>query len=142
MKTIEIYSLCVKVVLFLQKNGQLKRDELLYLVALSDFYKDNTMLSKNIKNINSLNLYTRLLNEAIALLLATKMVIFYGNRLHLSVIGQIFSQLTIENSINKNLIDKINYISDNYSCKEKLSKVYDELVEVFIFNNLGGNNEN
>lgn len=138
MNNIEIYSLSVKICLFLYKNKSLDRESLLYLVSLSDFYHDNTMQSKNIKNINSLTYYTNILNQSIAILLATKLIDFNERCFELTISGQIFSENIIKAKENKVLIQKIEYISTNYDCKSNLSKVYEEMVSKFILNKLGG----
>ena len=132
MNNIEVYSLCVKICLFLYKNKSLDREGLLYLVSLSDFYHDNTMQSKNIKNINSLTYYTNILNKSIAILLATKLIELHERIFELSISGCIFSENIINNKENKGLIQKIEYICSNYNCKENLSRVYEEMVSKFI----------
>lgn len=142
MNKVETFSLCVKITLFIDKNIKLKKDELLYLISLSDFYKNEAMLSKNIKNINSLNYYTSKINESIAYLLATNMLTFYGKFFILTAKGKIFINKIYQNPINEELIKKVEFVSKTYNCKDSLDKIYDELVKKFILSNLGGNNEN
>lgn len=142
MNKIETFSLCVKITLFIDKNLKLKKDELLYLISLSDFYKNDAMLSKNIKNINSLNYYTSKINDSIAYLLATNMLTCYGEFFILTAKGKIFINKMYQNPINEELIKKVEFISKTYNCKDSLDKIYDELVKKFILSNLGGNNEN
>lgn len=142
MKKIEIHSLCVKIVLFLNYRI-LKKDELLYLISLSDFYYHDTMSSKNIKNINSLSYYTKAMNEALALLLATNMITFYGDMFKLSAKGKVFNHNLMHNNLNTDLIKKINYIVKQFGDMGNLDKIYDELVNKFILKNVGGEyNEN
>ncbi len=142
MKKFEIYSLCVKIVLFLDIYTELKKDELLYLISLSDFYNNDTMQSDNIKNINSLSYYTRQINESVAILLATRIIVFYGSDFHLSATGQVLANEIRNNKINENLIKKVIYVSKNYNCKSNLDSVYNELVKKFILKNIGDRNEN
>ncbi len=138
MKKIEEYSLCVKICLFLYKNHRLNKEELLYLISLSDFYYDNSMKSKNIKNINSLTYYTNILNKSIAILFATKLISYCGESFELTASGNIFSENVFAFEKNKFLIEKIEYISSNYNCKDSLVKIYEEMVSKFIINKLGG----
>lgn len=138
MNDIEIFSLCVKIVLFINKNYELKRNPLLYLISLSDFYFEDTMLSKNIKNINSLNYYVLKINDSLACLLATNMIVFHGESLQLTSKGKIFVEKLLKNSINKDLLKKVDFISKNFNCDENLDKIYDELVNRYIKCNLGG----
>ena len=55
MNKIDVYALCVKIMLFLNKNSCLSKSNLLYFISLSDFYVDGSMQNNNIKNINSFN---------------------------------------------------------------------------------------
>lgn len=142
MRRYEIYSLCMKIVLFLDVHKELKKDELLYLVSLSDFYNNETMQSCNIKNINSLSYYTKQINESIAILLAVRMIVFYGPNFHLSATGQVFANQIRTNKINENLINKINYVSEHYDCKSGLDVIYNELVKKFILKSIGEKHEN
>lgn len=139
MNRIELHSLCVKIILFLDKNKKMKKNELLYLISLSDFYNNGTMLSKNIKNINSLNYYMLGIKDAIALLLATDLINFYDVYFELSVTGIIFAHKLSQNIENKLLLEKIEYINNKFNCNDKLYIIYDELVMKFINKKLGAN---
>ncbi len=142
MKQIDIYALCSKIILFLNKNSYLSKNSLLYFISLSDFYVDGTMHNKNIKNINSFKVYSSQMNSAVAILLATKLIEPYGYNLRLTASGKIFAHNFSNNKINKRLIEKIDYIQQNYINESDLDKIYDELTVNFIESHIGGCYEN
>ena len=114
MNQIDVYALCVKIILFLNKNSCLTKSNLLYFISLSDFYVDGTMQNKNIKNINSLKIYSAQMNNALAILLATKLIEPYGYNYKLTASGSIFAYNFSNNRINQKLTEKIDYIQQNY----------------------------
>lgn len=142
---VDIYSTSVKCLLLLNQDSEgLDKNELLYLIALSDFYFNNNMNATNLKNINSLGYYIKYINEALLVLLSTDMIKIEGNKFKLSVQGIIFMKDFILLKQNNPLVNKMQFIFENYNEKANLDKVYEELTNRFILKTLRGedNNEN
>lgn len=142
MNKIDVYALCVKIMLFLNKNSCLSKSNLLYFISLSDFYVDGSMQNNNIKNINSFKFYSSQMNNALAILLATKLIEPYGYNYKLTASGSIFTHNFSDNRINQKLTEKIDYIQQNYVNETDLEKIYNELTIKFIESHIGGCYEN
>jgi len=142
MNQIDNYALCVKIILFLNKNSCLSKSNLLYFISLSDFYVDGTMQNKNIKNINSFKIYSSQMNNALAILLSTKLIEPYGYNLKLTASGKVFAYKFSNDKTNQKLIEKIDYIQQNYINESDLDKIYNELTVNFIESHIGGFYEN
>lgn len=142
MNKIDNYALCVKIILFLNKNSCLSKSNLIYFISLSDFYVDGTMQNKNIKNINSFKIYSSQMNNALAILLSTKLIEPYGYNLKLTAAGKVFAYKFSNDKANQKLIEKIDYIQQNYINESNLDKIYNELTVKFIESHIGGYYEN
>lgn len=138
MNNVERYSLCVKIILFLDNAKQLSQEELLYLVSLSDFYGQGDMESKNVKNINSLKVYGEQITDSILFLIACSLIVVIGGGFTLSATGRIFAEKLNKNEINLNLISKIKYTFNLFGSQGNLENIYDNLVGKFIKDNVRG----